>query len=264
MEKLVHNALKEGGKILMNYFGKVTSYEEKESQSSIVTKADIECEKLIMELIGRKFPGHNTIGEETGFQQRGAEYTWVIDPLDGTSNFAAGLPWFGIIICVLENDKPVMAGCYLPFYNDIYFAEKGKGASKNGKQISVAGEQSLKNVLFCYGLDYSDDFKKTDAEARLFGEMVKNTRNLRATNCLIDFCYTAEGRVGGCINQATKIWDIAGPALIVEEAGGIFTCTSGKKLSFAANSNNYGRNYSVAGGNKWLHPQIIEIIENTK
>jgi len=82
-----------------------------------------------------KFPNHNTLGEETGFHNRNSEFTWVIDPLDGTSNFAAGIPWFGVIICVLKNDIPFMTGCFLPVQNEIYFAEKGKGAFRDGEKL---------------------------------------------------------------------------------------------------------------------------------
>ena len=127
----MHTALHEGGKILLENFGQITNYEVKESQSNIVTKTDIDSEKRIMEIILQSFPRHNTLGEETSFQNRDSEYTWVVDPLDGTSNFAAGLPWFGVIICVLKNWKPIMAGCFLPVQHELYFAEKGNGTTLN-------------------------------------------------------------------------------------------------------------------------------------
>jgi len=186
--------------------GKISEYTVKESQSSIVTKADIDSEKRIIEIILEKFPNHNTLGEETGFQNRNSEFTWVIDPLDGTSNFAAGIPWFGVIICVLKNSVPEMAGCFLPVQNETYFAEKGKGATRNGEKIKVSGETELKNILAAYSLDYSDEPGKTESETKVIGQLVKNIRNLRGTNCLIDFCYTADGKLGACMNQTTKIW----------------------------------------------------------
>ncbi|MBN1820867.1 MAG: inositol monophosphatase [Prolixibacteraceae bacterium] len=263
MKQTLYTAIHSAGQILMSYFGKITDYTVKESQSSIVTRADLESEEKIMQIIKGNFPDHNTIGEETGFQDKGSEFTWVVDPLDGTSNFAAGLPWFGIIICLLKNAELYMAGCSLPYYNNVYFAEKGKGATLNGQPIFVSKETNLKNVLFSYGLDYSDDFSLTDFHSKIFRELVKNTRNIRATNCLLDFCYTADGRLGGCINQITKIWDIAGPQLIIEEAGGVFTNTDGTPIKYSLNKTNYNKNYTVAGSNKVLHPQIIELIKNT-
>ena len=206
MKDCIQHALKMAGEILMSYFGKISEYTVKESQSSIVTKADIDSEKKIIEIILEKFPNHNTLGEETGFHNRNSEFTWVIDPLDGTSNFAAGIPWFGVIICVLKNSVPEMAGCFLPVQNETYFAEKGKGATRNGEKIKVSGETELKNILAAYSLDYSDEPGKTESETKVIGQLVKNIRNLRGTNCLIDFCYTADGKLGACINQTTKIW----------------------------------------------------------
>jgi myo-inositol-1(or 4)-monophosphatase len=253
-------AIHEASKVIMEFFGKISEYKIKESQSSIVTKADFASESRIKEIISRQFPSHNLLGEETGFQDKGSEYTWVIDPLDGTSNFAAGLPWFGIIICVLKNFKPVLAGCLLPYYNHFYFAEKGKGATLNGGIINVSKETDLKKVLFAYSIDYSDDISKIEKETRLIGLMVKNTRNIRGTNSLVDFCTTADGRIGGCINQTNKIWDVAGPELIVEEAGGIVTDVSGLKNDYTISENILTRNFSFVGANSTLHPQILNLI----
>lgn len=262
MENTVRKALYEAGKILMHNFGEITDYEVKESQSSIVTRADIESEKRIVEIISEKFPVHNILGEETGFQNKNSEFTWVIDPLDGTSNFAAGLPWFGVIICVLKGSVPVMAGCFLPVQNEIYFAEKGKGATCNGKVITVSVETKLKNILAAYSLDFSDEPGKTERETRVIGNLVKNTRNLRGTNCLIDFCYTADGKLGACINQTTKIWDIAGPGLIIQEAGGIVTDVCGNQFDFSLNEANFDRNFTIVCSNKILHQKLIKIVND--
>ncbi|HPE78232.1 MAG TPA: inositol monophosphatase [Draconibacterium sp.] len=262
MERTVRKALHGAGIILMHNFGKITDYEEKESQSSIVTKADIESEKKIIEIISEKFPDHNTLGEETGFQNRNSEFTWVIDPLDGTSNFAAGLPWFGVIICVLKNSIPFLAGCFLPVQNELYFAEKGRGATCNGKKITVSDETKLKNILAAYSLDFSDEPGKTEHETKVIGTLVKNIRNLRGTNCLIDFCYTADGKLGACINQTTKIWDIAAPGLIIEEAGGIVTDILGNQFDFSLNETNYNRNFNIVCSNKMLHAELIKLMNH--
>ncbi|HSO87423.1 MAG TPA: inositol monophosphatase [Draconibacterium sp.] len=262
MKELLQKALLEAGNILMENFGNITEYSVKESQSSIVTKADIESEKKIIEIILEIFPEHNTLGEETGFQFRNSEFTWVIDPLDGTSNFAAGLPWFGVIICVLKNSVPFMSACFLPVQNELYFAEKGKGASLNGEKIAISKETELKNILAAYSLDYSDETGKTEREAKVIQQLVSRIRNLRSTNCIIDLCYTADGKLGACINQTTKIWDIAGPGLIIEEAGGKVTDMQGNLFDFSLNADNYDRNFTIVGSNKLLHSELIKILNN--
>ncbi|MDX1285833.1 MAG: inositol monophosphatase, partial [Draconibacterium sp.] len=237
-----------------------TEYTVKESQSSIVTKTDVESEKRIMQIITEAFPKHNLLGEETGFQNKYSEYTWVVDPIDGTSNFAAGIPWFGVIICVLQGFKPAMAGCYLPVQNQLYFAEKGKGATMNDNPISVSKESELKNILAAYSLDYSNEPGKTERESNIIQKLVKNVRNLRSTNCLVDLCYTADGKLGASINQTTKIWDIAGPALIIEEAGGMATDLKGVPFDFSVTEKNYDRNFEIIASNKKLHPALVDII----
>lgn len=155
-----------------------------------------------------------------------------------------------------------MAACYLPVQNEIYFAEKGKGATKNDKKIIVSAESELKNILAAYSLDFSDEPGKTELETKVIGNLVKNIRNLRGTNCLIDFCYTADGKLGACINQTTKIWDIAGPGLIIEEAGGKVTDILGKQFDFSLNKTNYSRNFTIVCSNKILHPKLIKIVNH--
>lgn len=261
MKQLLSESLTRAGEILLENFGHISGYEIKESQSSIVTKADLDSEKAIIQLIQHKFPSHNTLGEETGFQNRGSEFTWVIDPLDGTSNFAAGIPWFGVIICLLKNSVPVLAGCYLPVQDLLYLAEKDKGATCNGKKITVSEETNLKNVLVAYSLDYSEEKRKTELEAKLIGRLVNKVRNLRSTNSVVDFCYTAEGKLGGCLNQTTKIWDIAGPALLIEEAGGKVTDLNGDPFDFSLTDENYQRNFTIIAASKLLHSKLTEIVE---
>jgi len=260
MKQILHKALKEAGKILLQNFGRISGFEVKESQSSIVTQTDVDSEKRIMQIISEAFPQHNLLGEETGFQYKKSEYTWVVDPIDGTSNFAAGIPWFGVIICVLKNLKSEMAGCWLPVQNQLYFAERGKGSTLNEEAITVSKETELKNVLVAYSLDYSDVPGKTEREAQLIQQLVQNVRNLRSTNCLVDLCYTSDGKLGACINQTTKIWDIAGPALIIEEAGGIATDLIGKPFDYTISEFDYERNFDIVASNKFLHAQLIKII----
>ncbi len=260
MKETLLLAMQEAGNILLENFGKISEYEVKESQSSIVTKSDVESEKMIMQIISETFPLHNLLGEETGFRNNNSEYTWIVDPIDGTSNFAAGIPWFGILICVLKNDKPQMSGCYLPVQNKIYFAEKGQGAFLNGNPITVSKETELKNILMAYSLDFSDEPGKTAREAQIIQRLVQHVRNMRSTNCLVDFCYTAEGKLGACANQTTKIWDIAAPVLLMEEAGGIATNLKGEAFNFSISEEDYDRNFEIVASNKILHSKLLELI----
>jgi len=264
LERTIEKALRASGKILIDSFGKIKKVNTKQDQSNVVTQADLDSEKAIVEIIQKAFPDHNIIAEETGFRNKNSAYTWIVDPLDGSSNFASKIPWFGIIISVLKNFKPVMAGVYLPCENLMYFAEKNKGAFRNGKKISITKEQDLKNVLFSYCLDYSKDFTKTEQEANIIKHLVQGVRNLRATNSVVDFCYTADGRLGGCINQTTKIWDIAAPYLLIREAGGIVTDIDGKDIDFTVTEKDYQKNFTIVGSNKVLYKRIMDIVNKAR
>ncbi len=259
-EKIVKKCLKEASTILMSKFGKEIEEELKENQSSIVTEMDVAAERKIEHIISTKYPNHSIIGEETGAVMTGSEYTWVIDPIDGTSNYAAGLPWFGTLLAVLQHDIPYAAGAYLPYYDLMYYAEIGKGATCNGETIQVTRERSLKNVLFSYATDYSVNLEKTKYETDLLFEVIQNVRNVRATNCLIDFCYVADGRFGGNINHSTKIWDIVAPYLIIKEAGGIMTELDGSDIEFDLNIDNYLRNYAVIACASHLFEPIMGMV----
>ena len=259
-EKIIKQCLREASTILMSKFGKEIEEELKENQSSIVTEMDVAAERKIEHIISSKYPNHSIVGEETGAVMTGSEYTWVIDPIDGTSNYAAGLPWFGTLLAVLQHDKPYAAGAYLPYYDLMYYAEIGKGATCNGDTIQVTQERSLKNVLFSYATDYSVDLEKTKYETDLLYEVIQNVRNIRATNCLIDFCYVADGRFGGNINHSTKIWDIVAPYLIIKEAGGVMTELDGSDIEFDLNIDNYLRNYAVIACASHLFEPIMGMV----
>lgn len=260
-EKIIKRSLKEASEILMSKFGGVIKSEFKENQSSIVTEMDVAAERKIEHIISTKYPNHSIVGEETGAVMTGSEFTWVIDPLDGTSNYATGIQWFGPLLAVLQHDKPYAAGAYLPYYDLMYYAEVGKGVTCNGQPIKVTAEKSLRNVLFAYSTDYSNDVEKTKYETDLLLKIIQNVRNIRTTNCLIDFCYVADGRLGGCINHSCKIWDIVAPYLIIKEAGGIMTDLNGVDLDFDLSIDSYLKNYKVIATGKHLHNDIMSLID---
>ncbi|MCK5372656.1 MAG: inositol monophosphatase, partial [Cyclobacteriaceae bacterium] len=230
--EFLKNLLLSSGKILEQGFGSVSNYETKQDQSNIVTEYDLKSEDTITKLIRQNYPDHNILAEENGFINNGSEYCWVVDPLDGTSNYAAGVPWFGVLIALLKNNEPILSGAYLPINNELYYAVKDQGAYKNASKIHVSKESDLKNILCCYSLDFSTDLTKTEKEVRVIKKLVQNCRNLRSTNCLVDFCYVADGKFGAAINQTMKIWDIAAPMLILEEAGAKVTNIHGNRIAF--------------------------------
>ncbi len=255
------NALRTAGKSLLDNFGRKPKITVKESDGSIVTDVDILSEKIILDILD-KHPLHfNIISEECGFIEAGSEYTWIIDPIDGTSNFAAGLPWFGIIMTLMKDNTPVQAGMYLPLEEQLYYAEKDRGAWRNDKPISVSNAKKLIDTLLAYSFDHSSDPGKTSAEMKLIGRIAANVRNIRSTNSLVDFCYVADGRIGAVINQTTKIWDIAGPSLIIREAGGSVCDIHKNELDFDVSAGAISRNYSIVASGQSVHCELLSLID---
>jgi myo-inositol-1(or 4)-monophosphatase len=247
-----------GGEILRGYFGKVVHPRQKEAASSVVCDADLDSERRILRHIQAKFPGHNTIAEESGRVWRGSEFTWVIDPLDGTSNFVAGIPWFGVQIALLRGPEPILGAMYLPLEDKLYFAEAGRGAYRNGKRVRVTNERDLHRVLCAFGFDPAP-VRRSRRSVELLFRVAAAVRNTRATNSLVDFCYTVDGRFGGCVNLKTRIWDIAPVALILPEAGGKFTCLDGSPILFDLDATGIDRNYPVLGGSARLHAKLAAL-----
>lgn len=257
MEATLIDALRKAGDILLKYFNKPLEEKVKESQSSIVTQADFASDSAIVGLIGRKFPTHNIISEESGFIANNSKYTWVIDPLDGTSNFASGIPWFGVLICLFENNIPVMGGAYLPMADILYFAEKGRGAFRNEKPLAEIRNKKIKDSLIAFSVDFTDDEAFLQKGLDLYRFIIKASRNIRSTNSLIDFLYVADGKLGGCINLYTKIWDISALGLIISEAGGRMINLEGNDLNFNICEKILQENFPVIAGSS----EIVDAIK---
>jgi myo-inositol-1(or 4)-monophosphatase len=260
MKETMLAGLKIGGEILLNYFDQHLEGKIKESQSSIVTQADLKSDSLIVRLIRDRYPDHNIISEEGGYIYNNSEYTWVIDPLDGTSNFASSIPWFGILIALFENNTPIMGGAYLPIQDQLYFAEKDKGVYLNGNQFKMKKNKGLRNSLISFCTDYTNDELLLDQSVRVFKNLVKASRNIRSTNSLIDFLYVAEGKFGGCINLFTRIWDISALGLILSEAGGTMKSIKGQEIEFQLNEKITKQNFAVMAGSEEIIREFRKVV----
>ena len=259
MKETLLRCVREAGPILLQYFGHVRHITLKENHSSIVTEADVASEKLIADIIRDRHPEHNLLGEESGLQSRGSDFTWVIDPLDGTSNFAAGVPWFGVMVAVLEKTQPMMAAMCLPVDDVLYLAERGRGVTRNGQRIQMTAATDLRETLVAYGMDATPDDAQTRRQTHLLGLLVKEARNVRLANCLLDFCYTLDGRFGACVNHGCKIWDIAPACLMFAEQGGMLTDLQGAPIRLELDPASYLRDYPIVGASPVLHRQVMEL-----
>ena len=249
----------EAGAILLRHFGRVRNVRQKENPTSVVCEADLASERHIVRRIRARFPEDSIIAEESGYRCGLSDLTWVIDPLDGTSNFVAGIPWFGVQLGVLRNAAPIFAAMYLPVENVLYHAEAGGGAYKNGKRVSVTSETRLRNVLCAFGFDARAKQERRRAQAELLMRVAGGVRNTRATNSLLDFCLTVDGRFGACINLNCRIWDIVPISLLLPEAGGKFTDLAGNSIRFQLGQRAGRRVYEVLGAGQTLHSKVLAL-----
>jgi myo-inositol-1(or 4)-monophosphatase len=249
-----------GAVLLQSFGGRHAVVAHKGDISNVLTEADLAAERVILDGLQCRFPRHGVIAEETGFLAGSSEYTWIVDPLDGSSNYAAGIPWFGVLIALLHEAHPVAAVLQLPVSGETYTAEAGGGAFLNGRRIAVSQAESLSEVLWAYGMDAPPTAHQREQDARLLSRLLARVRNVRATNSLVDAALTADGRLGGMLNRSTRIWDIAAPLLIVSEAGGLYTTPSGAPLSLSPAGDAPERIYEVLAGAPQLHRQVVDLI----
>ena len=250
----------EAGAILLRHFGRIKRVRQKDHPSSVVCEADLRSEEHIVRRLRARFPGHSIIAEESGWSRRSSEFTWVIDPLDGTSNFVAGVPWFGVQLGVLKDSTPIFAAMYLPIEKTLYYAEAGRGAYCNRQPLAVTRETDPRKVLCAFGFDARSGAARTRRNAHLLMRVASRVRNTRATNSLVDFCYTLQGRFGACINLNCRIWDIVPVSLMLPEAGGRFTDLQGKPIRFRLDEKTVGRSFEVLGASRILHSKLLRAI----
>lgn len=261
----IQKALLEAAKIARDNFGSVSQISTKENDNNqVLTETDIAIGAFLVEKIQSEYPTHNIIDEEAGVIDNQGEYTWVIDPIDGTSNFANGLPTYGIMIGLLHNDQAIAGGVVLPEFNELYSGEKGLGATCNDKTIHVSSETTLLNSLVAYGIDgHQEDPQKTLDEVGVLARIILNIRNLRTTNSAYDMAQVPSGKYGALLNQTTKIWDNVAIQPIIEEAGGVVTDFWGKPLDYSNALSRTDENFTICAGAPTLHAKLQEIINQS-
>lgn len=223
---------KKAGDIQLSYFGNVSSIDTKSTNIDLVTNADIESEKIIISHIQEKYPEHSILSEETDSIINNSEYMWVIDPLDGTTNFAHNLPIFAVSIALKRNNKTICGVVFNPAANKCFYAEKGKGAFLNDKIIQPTSTSNLNDCLLVTGFPYLHD-SKYDLSFDLFKEFYDKTRGLRRLGAAaLDLCFVAMGRFDGFYEFNLQPWDICAGVLIANEAGAIVSDWDGTETPY--------------------------------
>jgi len=262
-QSFITNVLEEASVIAREQFGKVQSSIKTTDNNQVLTETDLEIGYKIVGKIQEKYPSFNIIDEEAGVIDHQSEFTWVVDPIDGTSNFANGIPTYGILLGLLQNDHPVAGGMALPNFNEIYYAEKNQGAWLNNQSIQVTSSHHLLENLVAYGIDgHQENPQLTQQECDLLAKIILSIRNLRTSNSAYDFAMVSKGAYGAYLNQTSKIWDNVAPQIIIEEAGGIYTDFQGQPIDYSSPLTKAEQNFNMVAAGKNLHQEILKIINS--
>jgi myo-inositol-1(or 4)-monophosphatase len=240
----------EAGDLLMQHFGKVDI--EYKGEVDVVTAADRESEKLIVERLTKLWPEHDLMGEEGARRTSGSDYRWYIDPLDGTTNFAHGYPVFCVSIALERKGELIAGTVYDPTRREMFAAEKGAGAFLNDRTVRVSKTATLAESLIATG--FPSQKRHKNPNIHFYHHITLQTHGIRrAGSAAMDLAYTAAGRYDGYWEFNLNPWDTAAGVLIVYEAGGVVSDLDGRPFDIASKE--------VVASNGTLHPALLHELQ---
>ncbi|MEX1031372.1 MAG: inositol monophosphatase family protein [Paenibacillaceae bacterium] len=249
------------GEFIKSKLGEVKDVNLKYSAHDLVTEVDKGAEQLIRKLINTHFPQHHFLGEEsvgpgpdaskTAIAEAvNAEFLWIVDPIDGTTNFVHGFPFFSVSIALAHNGEVIVGVVYDPIHDEVFVAEKGKGAYLKGKRIHVSCEERLADSLIATGFP-ADHLKSLPINIAGIASVAPKVRNLRiAGSAALHLAYVAAGRLSGFWEIGLNSWDIAAGALLISESGGTVSDTEGQPFTLAT------RNILATNGH--VHQELMD------
>ena len=243
-------AAKAGGEVLMDKFGTTLRVEHK-GEVDLVTEADQAAEAAIVSLIRKRFPAHDILAEEEDYHRQQQEFCWIIDPLDGTTNYAHGFPWFAVSVALERQGEVIVGVVYNPFNAELYTAAIGKGAWLNGKQLFVSSTASIDQSLLATGFPYDRKQSKANNYDNFinFQQAVQACRRPGAAS--LDLACTAAGRFDGYWEMKLKPWDVAAGSFIAERAGG--------KCSDFSGGDNFIYGREIVCGNPAVFNELLNL-----
>ncbi len=254
--KTAIRAAKEAGRIQKKHYGRVRHIQFKSKDKlNLVTEVDRLCEKAALSILKKQFPGHGLWGEESGRGESRSDFTWLVDPLDGTTNYAHSYPFFCCSVALVQGGDPIVGVIYDSLRDECFTAEKGRGAFLNGKRLRVSATSTMGESLVCTGFAYA--VRETRYNLDNFRQFVLKAQGVRRDgSAAMNLAYVAAGRFDGFWERGIQAWDMAAGVLMVREAGGKVTDITGKPFDLLAEN-------ALAGNGK-IHGQIFRILKNGK
>ncbi len=254
LKKTLIEAVRAGASEVQRFFNNDFKISYKEGVNNPVTEADHAAEKAIMAVIKNQYPDHYILSEEAGKIIQDSAYKWIIDPIDGTINFSKGIPLNCVSIGIEHNNEMIMGAVFNPHLNELFFAEKGKGAVLNEKTIAVSDEPSVLKSCLVTGFPYTY-LDSPNGPLDVFDRLIrKGVPVRRLGSAAIDLCWVACGRFDGFYEHKLEAWDSSAGYLIVEEAGGKVTDLKGNKFS--------PYQHGIVATNGKIHEEMLRCINN--
>lgn len=252
MLNIATSAARSASRIMLRYFDRLDTVDVgKKNVNDIVTQVDTLCEEEIISHIHKSYPNHGILAEESGFSP-GDDYTWIIDPLDGTTNFVHGFPQFSISIAVKRKEELEIGLIYDPLRQELFTAAKGGGAHLNHRRVRVSERKKLDEALIGTGFPFNKP-ELLQPYLKIFEKLFPQTAGIRrAGSAALDLAYVAAGRLDAFWEASLKPWDIAAGVLMIKEAGGIVTDFK--------NQENFMESGNVIAGNLKIHQAVTSII----
>ncbi|MBC7651319.1 MAG: inositol monophosphatase [Deinococcales bacterium] len=228
LKQTLLDATQAGAAVMKEYFNKQFTISNKEGINNLVTEADFKSEAAIFATIKKSYPSHFILSEEAGALEQNSVYKWIIDPIDGTVNYANGIPICCVSIGLEKEGVMEMGAVYNPFLNEFFFAQRGFGATLNDKIINVSKKEKLVESCLVTGFPYTY-LDEPNGPLQVFEKLIRNGIPVRRLgSAAIDLCWVACGRFDGFYEHKLQAWDSAAGFLIVEEAGGKVTNFKGQ------------------------------------
>jgi myo-inositol-1(or 4)-monophosphatase len=249
--KMAEAIARQAGGVLMSGYGNVHHVQQK-GVIDLVTEYDKRSEEVILSFLQREFPDHAFLAEESGSNKTVSEYQWVIDPLDGTTNFAHALPIFSVSIGLLKNNEPVLGVVYDPFRDEMFSAEAGRGATLNDQPIHVSSRSELGQAVISTGFPYDVRTNPRNNLAQFVQFQLRTQAVRHLGSAALDCTWTAMGRLDGYWEFGVQAWDIAAGVLIAREAGANVVFVGGDGSFLSTNS--------ILVSNGLLHEQMLQVL----
>lgn len=254
MLNIAIKAARRAGSIILRYSDQLDRLTvESKGRNDFVTQVDRTAESEIIDIIRHAYPGHSILAEESG-EQSGDDHQWVIDPLDGTTNFLHGYPQYAVSIALLDKGKLAQAVIFDPLRDELFTASRGAGAQLNDRRIRVSSVKKMPDALLGTGFPFKE-FDNLDTWINCFRELLPMSSGVRrAGSAALDLAHVACGRLDGFWEIGLKRWDIAAGCLLIEEAGGL--------VSDFNNGQNFLGSGNVIAGNTKVHGQMFAVISS--